>query len=98
MDDPRATDRLSYPLHATLMSGFALMFFQHPSLVQLQRAMHQKRGRCNWQTIFGVQEVPSDTQRREILARVEVESLRAVFPQLWEKVRRADGGGRFNTR
>jgi len=97
VDDPRAVDQLSYPLHDTLMSGFAVMFFQHPSLLQFQRAMAHKRRRCNLQTIFGVHEVPSDTQMREILDRVEPEVLRVVLPQLWEKVRRAGWGGRFTT-
>ena len=97
VEDPRAADQLSYPLHDTLMSGFALMFFQHPSLLQFQRAMQQKRRRCNLQTIFGVRDVPSDTQMREILDGVEPEPLRALLPQMWEKVRRAGWGGRFTT-
>ena len=39
-----------------------MMFFQHPSLLQFQRAMEKKRRRCNLQTIFGVHEIPSDPQ------------------------------------
>jgi len=35
--------------------------------------MPQKRRRCNLQTLFGVHEVPSDTQLREILEGVEPE-------------------------
>jgi hypothetical protein len=97
VEDPRATDQLHYPLHDTLMSGFAVMFFQHPSLLQFQRAMEQKRRRCNLQTIFGVHQVPSDTQMREILDRVDPDSLRGIFPQMWEKVRRAGWGPRFTT-
>jgi hypothetical protein len=97
VEDSRAADQLSYPLHDILMSGFAVMFFQHPSLLQFQRAMKHKRRRCNLQTIFGVHEVPSDTQMREILDRVEPEAVRVVLPQLWEKVRRAGWGGRFTT-
>jgi hypothetical protein len=97
VEDPRAADQLSYPLPDTLMSGFALMFFQHPSLLQFQRAMEKKRRRCNLQTIFGVHEIPSDTQMREILDGVKPESIRSVLPQLWEKVRRAGWGGRFTT-
>ena len=62
VDDSRAAEQLSYSLHDTLMSGFALMFFQHASLLQFQRAMEKKRRRCNLQTMFGVHEVPSDTQ------------------------------------
>src|SRR5262245_43724369 len=97
MADVRAAEQLRYSLPDTVMSGFALMFFQHPSLLQFQRAMEKKRRRCNLQTIFGVQEIPSDTQLREILDGVEVESIRGLLPQLWEKVRRAGGGGRFTT-
>ena len=97
LEDPRTADQLTYPLHDTLMSGFALMFFQHPSLLQFQRAMQQKRRRCNLETVFGVHEVPSDTQMREILDGVEIEPVRALLPQLWEKVRRAGWGGRFTT-
>ena len=97
VDDPRATEQLSYPLHDTLMSGFAVMFFQHASLLQFQRAMEKKRQRSNLQTMFGVHEIPSDTQMREILDGVTPEALRGVLPQLWEKVRRAGWGGRFAT-
>jgi hypothetical protein len=97
VDDARAADQLRYPLHNILMSGVAMMFFQHPSLLQFQRAMQQKRRRCNLQTIFGVPEVPSDTQMREILDGVAPEVLRGVLPQLWEKVRRAGWGPRFTT-
>jgi hypothetical protein len=78
MEDPRAAAQLTYPLHDTELSGFALLFFQHPSLLQFQRAMQQKRRRCNLATIFGVHDVPSDTQMREILDGVEPEVLRAL--------------------
>jgi hypothetical protein len=95
--DGRVVEQCRYALANTLMSGFAMMFFQHPSLLQFQRAMEKKRQRCNLQTIFGVHEIPSDTQMREILDGVEPDALRAVLPQLWEKVRRAGWGGRFTT-
>src|SRR4029434_10234712 len=95
--DGRVAEQCRYVLADTLMSGFAMMFFQHPSLLQFQRAMEKKRQRCNLQTIFGVHEVPSDTQMRDILDGVEVEALRGVLPQLGEKVRRAGWGGRFTT-
>src|SRR6266478_6984941 len=52
--DPRRPDRVDYSLHDTLLSGFAMMVFQHPSLLEFQRKMQQRRGRCNLATIFGV--------------------------------------------
>jgi hypothetical protein len=87
--DIRQADRVDYSLHDTLMSGFAMMFFQHASLLAFQRKMKQRRGRCNLETIFAVHEVPSDTQMREILDGVPVELLRQVLPELFAKVRRA---------
>jgi hypothetical protein len=95
--DPRCPDRVDYSLHDTLMSGFAMLFFQHPSLLEFQRKMKQRRGRCNLETIFGVHEVPSDTQMREILDVVPVELLRQALPELFEKVRRAGWATEFKS-
>jgi hypothetical protein len=39
VDDSRAPEPRRCPLPDTLMSGFAMMFFQHLSLLQFQRAM-----------------------------------------------------------
>lgn len=89
MVDTRQAEHVTYSLHDTLMSGFAMLFFQHPSLLEFQRKMKQRRGRCNLETIFGVHEVPSDTQMREILDGVPPELLRQVLPELFAKVRRA---------
>jgi hypothetical protein len=97
VDDSRAADQLSSSRPDTLRRGFALMFFQQPSLLPFQRARAHQRRRGNLQTSFGVHEVPADTQRREILDGVEPEAIRGVFPQLWEKVRRAGWGRGFTT-
>jgi hypothetical protein len=95
--DTRQPDRVDYSLHDTLMSGFAMMFFQHPSLLEFQRKMQQRRGRCNLETIFGGHEVPSDSQMREILEGVPVELLRQGLPALFAKVRRVGGATDFKS-
>jgi hypothetical protein len=95
--DPRQADRVDYSLHDTLMSGFAMLFLQHPSLLEFQHKMKPRRGRCNLETIFGVHEVPSDTQMREILDGVPPELLRQVLPALFEKVRRAGWAKEFKS-
>jgi hypothetical protein len=87
--DSRRPERVDYSLHDTLMSGFAMMFFQHPNLLEFQRKMKQRRTRCNLETMFGVHDVPSDTQMRDILDGVPVELIRALLPALFEKIRRA---------
>ena len=97
MPDPRRTDRVNYSLHDTLMSGFAMMFFQHPSLLEFQRKMKQRRGRCNLETLFGVREVPSDTQMRDVLDGVPVELLRPLLPTLFPKMRRVGWAKEFTS-
>lgn len=95
--DRRDQGKVKYALHDVLMSGFAMMFFHHPSLLQFQERMKQKQGRCNLETMFEVKAVPSDTQMREILDEVTPESLRGLLPQLFEKVRRAGWGEQYKT-
>jgi hypothetical protein len=95
--DQRGSQQIKYQQHDTLMSGFAMMFFQHGSLLQFQRQMKRKKQRCNLETIFGVRQVPSDRQMREILDGVEVERVRRLLPVLFERVRRAGWAEQFKT-
>ena len=95
--DSRRPDRVDYSLHDTLLSGFAMMFFQYPSLLEFQRKMQQRRGRCNLETIFGVTQVPSDTQMRDILDGVAPELLRPLLPVLFEKMRRVGWAKEFKS-
>src|SRR2546421_6975051 len=89
IEDRRDPLRINYPLPDTLMAGFAMFFFQHPSLLQFQTAMKEKRGRCNLETLFGVREVPSETQMREVLDEVDVAELGNLLAVLFERLRRA---------
>lgn len=97
LSDGRDPAKVQYPLHDVLMSGFAMMYFHHPSLLQFQERMKQQHGRCNLETLFQVKSVPSDTQMREILDPVEPESLRKLLPILFEKVRRAGWAEQYKT-
>ena len=97
MADSRAAERVRYSLHDTILSGFAMMFFQHPSLLQFQERMKQKRGRCNLETLFRVKAVPSDTRMREILDGADPEPLRRLLPELFESVRRAGWASQYQT-
>jgi hypothetical protein len=98
LPDRRAPDRIRFSMHDTLMAAFAMFFFHHPSLLSFQRAMQEKRGISNLQTIFYTHQVPSDSQMREILDSVPVEPLRSQLPVLFNKVRRAGWTDRFTTR
>ena len=95
--DTRDPRRITWELPAVLMSAFAMLFFQHPSLLEYQRRMQKRTGRSNLERVFQVEEIPSDTQMREILDGVPTEPLRRVLPQTFEQMRRVGWTTRFVT-
>jgi|SRR5215213_4350684 len=97
LDDHRHPKRINYSLHDTLMTAFAMFFFQHPSLLQFQTAMKQKRGRCNLETLFAVRQLPSETQMRDLLDDVEAHEVRKLLPIFFERMRRAGWASDYQT-
>jgi hypothetical protein len=95
--DRRDPKRLKWEMPAVLMSAFAIFFFQHPNLLEYQRRMKKKRGRSNLERVFQVEDLPSDTQMREILDGVPIEPLRSVLPEVFERMRRVGWAVRFVT-
>jgi hypothetical protein len=95
--DTRDSRRITWELPAVLMSAFAMLFFQHPSLLEYQRRMQQRMGRSNLERVFQVEAIPSDTQMREILDGVPTEPLRRVLPQIFEQMRQVGWTARFVT-
>lgn len=88
LEDGREGGKVKWELGAVVMSAFAMMFFQHRSLLEFQRRMKEKQGKSNLERVFGVAGIPSDTQMREILDGVEVEPLRQVLGEIFEEMRR----------
>jgi hypothetical protein len=93
--DLRDPHRILWQMPAVLMSGFAMFFFQHPSLLHYQRRMKENRGRSNLQRLFQIKEISSDTQMRPILDEAPIEPLRSVLPCLFERMRRVGWTGQF---
>lgn len=95
--DKRDPRRTTWELPAVLLSAFAMLFFQQPSLLEYQRRMQKQRGRSNLERVFQVDRIPSDTQMREILDGVPTEPLRRVLPETFERMRQVGWTGRFVT-
>jgi hypothetical protein len=97
LPDERDAARVDYAVSDVVMSAFAKMFFQHSSLLQFQAALEDKHGLSNLQTIFGVEQIPKDSQMRDILDAVDPECLRPLLSEVFEKMRRAGWLGEFKT-
>ena len=67
-----------------LMSACAMFSLQAPSLL----AFDKERAEGNLHTIYGIQRVPCDTHRREILDPISPKVLRPVFKSLFRQFQR----------
>jgi hypothetical protein len=82
IDDGRQPGKVKYPLLECYFSAFAMFFLQDPSLLEFQRRFQQQVQQNNLASIFGVEEIPSDTQLRDVLDEQESEPLKEVY-RLW---------------
>lgn len=67
-----------------LMSAFAMFALKDPSLL----AFDERRNDKNMKGLFGIGQIPSDTQMREILDEVDPEKLRPVFGDVFFQFQR----------
>lgn len=77
--DPRAENSHDALADAGL-GAFAVFFMQSPSFLAHQRDLARSKGQSNLQSLFEVEEVPSDGQIRNLLDLVEPG---AVTPSFW---------------
>ena len=88
--DPR-TGHPSIGLADALMSGLAVFGLKYPSLLQFDQQCREPAEAHNLRTLYGVKQVPSDTQMREILDGVEPCSLRPAFKAVFSHLQRGKG-------
>jgi hypothetical protein len=97
--DPDASAH-SFPLPDVLMSGLAMMFVQDPSMLEFQKRLDERRRSNNLRTIFGVNEVPEESQFRRILDPIDSLAVQSAFlpclrklqkTRLWSDYRVLDG-------
>ena len=85
--DQRQAERCDHSLHDAVMSAFACMFFQEPSILQFQKQMQKTNNRNNLCTLFDVETIPKDSQLRTIVDAIDSEHFRPVFKDYFEKLR-----------
>jgi hypothetical protein len=86
--DWRQKSKISISIHDAMMSGLACMYFQDPSLLQFQKRMQEDQHRNNLNTLFGVENVPKETQMREITDGVDSDYLRPIFRDYYLRLQR----------
>lgn len=84
----RQKNKVAHSTHDALMSGFACMHFQDPSLLQFQKRLEKKHHKSNLQTLFNVKSIPENTQLRAITDEVDSEYFRSFFDQYTYHIQR----------
>ena len=72
------------PLRDALLSAFAMFSLKDPSLL----AFDDRRSDANMKALFGIGQIPSDTQTREILDPLDPEHLRPLFADVFRQLQR----------
>ena len=86
----RAGRNTRYSIADAGLGAFAVFYMQSRSFLAHQRDMQRKKGQNNAQGLFGVEQIPSDGQIRNLLDPVEPGQLREPF---WEIHRRLERSG-----
>lgn len=90
LPDHRTGQNSRYTMRDAALSAFGVFFTQSPSFLAYQRAMQRGQGHNNAGSVFGVKEIPSDAQIRNLLDPVAASEWRAPF---WDILGRLEHGG-----
>ena len=88
INDNRQQSKCDYSQTEALMSAFACMYFQEPSLAQFQLRMEEELHKNNLRTLFGVENIPQNSQLRDIIDAIPSEELAPIFKDFFERLRR----------
>jgi len=86
--DIRSGKNLHYELLDAASGAFSMFFTGSPSMLQHQRLLQEKYGMSNAKTLFGMQDIPSDTHIRDLLDPVSQEYLRPVFTECFTALKK----------
>lgn len=73
--DRRTGDNTSFTMDDIGLGAFSVFFLQCPSFLAHQKTMQQAKGQSNAQSLFHLEEIPSDNHIRQTLDPVPPEQL-----------------------
>jgi len=68
-----------YSISDAAMSAYSIFFMQSPSFLDHQKSMQKEKDKNNAESLFGVHEIPSDNQIRNLLDSINPSSLKALY-------------------
>ena len=90
MSDPRqASNATTYSLSDAVLGAFAMFFMQCDSFLEHQRQMQSRRGQDKAQSLFGLTQVPTNNQIKNILDAIPVTALLGIFGWVFERLQQS---------
>jgi hypothetical protein len=89
--DSRQSTKSRISVSDALMSGLAVFALKFPSLLKFDEQRQEEHIRYNLQHLYGLQQVPCDTQMREIIDPVEPMALHPAYHALLQSVKETGG-------
>lgn len=83
LPETRSRSNTSYTMLDAALSGFAVFFMQQPSFLAKQKLLQKKHNKSNAQSLFTIENIPSDNQVRNILDPLSPECLSPLFDDLY---------------
>jgi len=83
-----------YEIEDAGLGAFSVFYLQSPSFLAYQQQMRQQQGRDNAKSLFGIENIPSDAQIRNLLDPVDPGLLRESF---WEIYGRLQASGHLDS-
>ena len=87
LPDCRTGDNTRYSMEDIASSAFSIFFTQSPSFLAFQKTMQQAKGQSNAQSLFQVQQIPSDNHIRQTLDPVPPETLFPLYDTVYQALR-----------
>jgi len=95
LPDKRTGKNKRYKMSDAALSAFSVFFTQSPSFLAYQRSMAFNKGKNNAQSLFGVHQVPTDNQSRDLLDEVEPALVFPVFSEIFKVLKQNNHLSRF---
>lgn len=86
--DKRTGKNIRYELPDAGLGAFSVFFTQSASFLAHQRALKLAKGRCNAEHLFGLHDLPSDNQIRNLLDPVSPGYLGPVYRHIFQALER----------
>lgn len=86
--DQRTGDNTVYSMADAALGAFSVFFTQSPSFLDFQRTLQVAKGCNNALTLFGIGQIPSDNQIRNLLDPVPPSAALPVFAAVVEQLHR----------